>query len=71
MKSIKHIINLLSSKVAQKNAPANAALSSNEMDHLFGGKPEEVVSEHTYWWFEEDETLLHAKPGGDPFSSLS
>ena len=66
MKSIKQIINRLAGKPAHKISHTDA-LSLSEMDHLFGGKPEEAVSEHAYWWFEDDGTLPNSDPNSDTF----
>jgi hypothetical protein len=60
MKSIKHVISLLTGKSAPTVLPTDA-LSSSEMDHLFGGKPAEATSEHAYWWIEDEEASLLPK----------
>ncbi|GAB3636808.1 hypothetical protein GCM10027422_23980 [Hymenobacter arcticus] len=57
MQPIKHVISLLTGKLAQAVLPTQA-LSPTEMDHLFGGKPAEAVAELAYWWIDDEAELL-------------
>ena len=67
MKSLKHVLHLLTGKSAP--TISSAALSSAEMDHLFGGKPAEIISEQAYWWIEDEDSLPSASPDANTLPS--
>ncbi len=57
MQPIDYVISLLTGKVRKTVLPTEA-LSPIEMEHLFGGKPDQVIPEHAYWWIEDEQTLV-------------
>jgi hypothetical protein len=57
MQPINYVISLLTGKIGKATVLPTEALSPTEMEHLFGGKPDQVISEHAYWWIEDEQAL--------------
>ncbi|AHJ95794.1 hypothetical protein [Hymenobacter swuensis] len=54
MKVLQNFIKSFSKK-ASAYIPGESFLSVNEMDLVFGGKPEEIASDDAYWWIDEQD----------------
>ncbi|WDF56045.1 bacteriocin [Mucilaginibacter sp. KACC 22063] len=50
MKNLKKLAALFTAKIDEKSLDV---ISNNDMAQIYGGRPEQVMNTHDYWWFED------------------